>query len=142
MVHTEQIRATPAECVAATLDYESYPAWQSLVKRVTVHTRDDAGRGREVEFVIDLKVGTVRYTLLYDYPDPTCIAWTYLRGDAKDVHGSYTFSQSRPGVTEARYDLTVELPITVPGLIRNRIEREAMKRTVLDLKRRVERGAR
>jgi hypothetical protein len=128
--------------MAASLEYETYPEWQSLVKEVTVHTRDEAGRGREVEFVIDLKLARVRYTLLYDYPDPARITWTYVRGDAKDVCGSYTFSETqRPGVTEARYDLTVTLPVTVPSLIRNRIEREAMKRTVLDLKRRVERRA-
>jgi hypothetical protein len=141
-MHTELITGTPEECMAASLDYETYPEWQSLVKEVMVHTQDGAGRGREVEFVIDLKLATVRYTLLYDYPDPARITWTYVRGDAKDISGSYTFSQtSRAGVTEARYDLTVQLPVTIPALIRNRIEREAMKQTVLDLKRRVESGA-
>jgi ribosome-associated toxin RatA of RatAB toxin-antitoxin module len=139
MIHSEEIAGTPQQCFAATVDYESYPSWQSVVKAVTVRSRDDAGRGREVEFTIDLRVATVRYALLYEYDEPGLITWTYLDGDAKDVHGSYTFVETgRPGTTEARYDLTVELPVSIPSIVRSRIEREAMRRTVRELKRRVE----
>jgi ribosome-associated toxin RatA of RatAB toxin-antitoxin module len=142
MNHTELIRATPEACFAAAIDYASYPSWQSLVKEVTVHSRDDAGRGEEVEFVVDLKIATVRYTLRYAYPGATKITWTYVGGDAKDVSGSYTFSPTEAAeIAEARYELKLELPVSVPAVVRNRIQREAMKRTVVELKRRVEADA-
>ena len=58
--HQRRVDGTPQECFDALLDYESFPDWQRAVKAVEV-SRDDDGRGRDVEFEIDAKVRTIRY---------------------------------------------------------------------------------
>jgi hypothetical protein len=137
--HVEEIGGGCEACFAAAIDFETYPEWQSLVHAVDVSTTDAAGRGREVEFEVDLKLRVVRYALIYDYTEPHAIRWTYAGGDAKDVTGSYSFRESsRPGVTTARYELEIDLGVPVPPLLRNRLQREFMRRSVRELKARVE----
>ncbi len=90
-------------------------------------------------FVIDLKLRRVRYRLMYEYDEPTQVRWTYAGGDVKDVSGSYSFHQTRTrGVVEARYALEVDFGFPVPAAIRNRLQREVMRRSVRELKTRVE----
>jgi ribosome-associated toxin RatA of RatAB toxin-antitoxin module len=137
--HAERISATCADCFAAITDFASYPQWQTAVKSVEVHSRDPEGRGHEVEFVIDLKLRQVRYTLIYSYTEPTEVRWRYARGDVKDVTGSYSFRETAtPGLIEAQYVLEVDFGFPVPAPIRNRLQREVMRRSVRELKTRVE----
>lgn len=131
------VDGTAEACIDAIADFDSYPAWQSAVKRVTVHTTDPQGRGKVVEFDIDLKVKTVNYSLDYDFTRPGIVSWTYAGGDIQDVTGSYTFAPAGGGV-EATYALELELGFYVPGILKKKVQREAMKRSVLELKRRVE----
>ncbi len=138
-VHVEEIAGSCAACFAAVADFESYPEWQSAVQAVQVRSRDASGRGREVGFVIDLKLRRVRYALLYEYSEPTEIRWRYAGGDVRDVSGSYSFRETtRPGVIEARYSLAVDFGLSVPSMVRNRLQRNVMRRSVLELKARVE----
>jgi ribosome-associated toxin RatA of RatAB toxin-antitoxin module len=137
--HAETMRASCARCFAAITDFESYPEWQTAVEAVEVRSRDAEGRGREVAFVIDLKLRKVRYELVYEYTEPTEVRWSYAAGDVKDVTGSYSFRQTRtPGVVEARYRLEVDFGFPVPSAIRNRLQREVMRRSVRELRARVE----
>jgi coenzyme Q-binding protein COQ10 len=134
------IDGTPQECFDAITDYESFPGWQNAVKSVDVVSRDRDGRGREVEFEIDAKVKTVRYTLAYSYEEPSRITWDYLDGDVKDVDGEYTFEEDGDGSTLATYSLAIDPGVWVPGKIRSMLTEQVMKGSVEDLKRRVEGG--
>lgn len=137
--HVERISATCDRCFAAITDFESYPEWQTAVESVDVRSRDAEGRGHEVEFVIDLKLRRVRYSLIYCYTEPTEVRWRYARGDVKDVTGSYSFRETAtPGLIEAQYVLEVDFGFPVPAPIRNRLQREVMRRSVRELKTRVE----
>jgi hypothetical protein len=140
-IHVEEIAGDSVACFAAAIDFESYPDWQSLVRSVEVRSTDAAGRAREVEFEVDLKLRRVRYALIYEYTEPSEIRWTYAGGDAKDVTGSYSFLEGRrSGMTTASYTLDIDLGVPVPPLVRNRLQRDFMRRSVRELKRRVERG--
>ncbi len=89
--------------------------------------------------MIDLKFRRIRYALLYDYTEPTDIRWSYAGGDLRDVNGSYTFRDTAaPGVVEARYTLDLDVGFPVPALVRDRLQRQAMRRSVRELKARVE----
>jgi len=131
------VGGTAEACIAAIADFDSYPSWQSAVKKVTVHSTDAKGRGKRVEFEIDLKLRAIHYSLDYDFSREGEVSWTYAGGDIEDVSGSYTF-EPRGGGVEAVYELELELGFPVPGIIRKKIQREAMKRSVLELKQRVE----
>src|SRR3954453_20173966 len=91
------VAAPAAACFDAPTDYEHLPDWQSRVRACTVLTRDDDGRGRDVEYEGDAKVRTVRYRLRHDYDEPWRIGSTYLGGDFRHFEGRYDFADAREG---------------------------------------------
>ena len=133
-----RIEGSPQDCFDAITDYESFPDWQGPVKMAEVLNRDKQGRGRDVEFEIDAKVKTIRYTLRYSYEEPERITWEYLEGDVKDVEGDYTFEDQGDGTTLATYTLHIDPGVWVPGPLAKQIDQQVMKRSVEDLKKRVE----
>lgn len=134
------IEAPPQACFEAIVDYESFPDWQNAVKDVEVLSRDGAGRGRDVRFTIDAKVRTVHYTLRYSYEPPHSITWDYLEGDVEDVDGEFVFEDRRDGSTLATYSLAIDPGVWLPGPVTKVLTEQVMKRSVEDLKRRVEQG--
>lgn len=132
------IEATPHECFHAITEYETFPDWQTAVKDVEVLTRDRDGRGHEVRFEIDAKVRQVAYTLRYSYEAPHLITWDYVSGDVKSVDGEYVFEDRRDGTTLATYSLAIDPGVWLPGPVKSVLTDQVMKRSVEDLKRRVE----
>jgi uncharacterized membrane protein len=134
-----EIDASPEDCFAALLDYESFPEWQRAVKSVEVLERDAEGRGRDVEFRIDAKVKEVRYVLRYSYEPPERIAWDYVEGDVKDVSGEFLLEAADGGGTLATYRIALDAGVWMPGPIRKVLTDQVMKGAVDDLARRVTR---
>jgi ribosome-associated toxin RatA of RatAB toxin-antitoxin module len=132
------IEAEPGVCFDAITDYETFPEWQAAVKEVDVLSVDDEGRGRDVRFHIDAKVRQVSYTLRYSYERPHSITWDYVDGDVKSVDGEYVFEDQRDGTTRATYSLDINPGVWLPGPVKKMLTDQVMKRSVEDLKRRVE----
>jgi ribosome-associated toxin RatA of RatAB toxin-antitoxin module len=136
--HSLLIEAEPAACFEAITDYLTFPEWQAAVKEVQVLSRDQAGRGRDVSFQIDAKVRQVSYTLRYSYEEPRLITWDYLEGDVKSVDGEFVFEDQGDGSTVATYSLAIDPGVWLPGRVKKMLADQVMKRSVEDLKRRVE----
>jgi ribosome-associated toxin RatA of RatAB toxin-antitoxin module len=132
------IQASPQECFDAITDYETFPSWQDAVESVEVVSRYDDGLGREVSFVVDAKVKKISYRLEYSYDAPHRIEWDYLGGDVRDIDGEMTFDQQGDGRTLATYSVALDAGVWLPGPIRKLLSDQVMKRSVEDLKRRVE----
>lgn len=137
--HSAEIPAAREVCFAALLEYETFPDWQRAVKETTVLSRDDDGRGRDVEFVIDARVKQVRYVLRYSYDPPGWIGWEYVEGDVKDVGGEFVLEQADDGVTLATYRIELDPGVWLPGPIKKVLTDQVMKGAVEDLRRRVTR---
>jgi len=135
--HALVIAADAETCFEAITDYETFPEWQSAVKAVDVLSRDESGRGREVRFAIDAKVREVAYTLRYSYDAPRLITWDYVDGDVKSVDGDFRF-EDHAGGTLATYSLEIDPGVWLPGPVKKVLTDQVMKRSVEDLKRRVE----
>ena len=133
-----EIEATPQECFNALLDYESFPDWQRAVKNTEVLSRHKDGKPREVEFEIDAKVKTVRYTLDYSYEDPSLITWRYVEGDVKDVDGEMVFEATGEKTTLATYALRLDAGVWLPGKLASMLSEQVMHGALEDLKKRVE----
>ena len=133
-----EIEGTPQECFAALLDYESFPEWQRSVKSVDVLSRDDKRRGKEVEFEIDAKVRSIRYTLDYSYEEPHLITWRFVEGDVKDVDGEFVLEDRGDGTTLATYALRLDPGVWMPGRLANLLNEQVMQGVMDDLKSRVE----
>ena len=136
--HSLVIEAEPGVCFDAITDYETFPEWQAAVKEVDVLSRDKQGRGRDVRFHIDAKVRQVSYTLRYSYDAPHSITWDYVDGDVKSVDGEYLFEDLGDGTTKATYALDINPGVWLPGPVKKMLTDQVMKRSVEDLKRRVE----
>ena len=136
--HSLVIEAEPGRCFDAITEYESFPEWQAAVKDVEVLSRDDDGRGRDVRFEIDAKVREVSYTLRYSYEEPHLITWDFVEGDVKSVDGEFVFEDQRDGTTLATYSLAIDPGVWLPGPVKKVLTDQVMKRSVEDLKRRVE----
>ena len=136
--HSLLIEAEPAVCFDEITDYETFPEWQSAVKEVDVLSRDRAGRGRDVRFVIDARVRSVSYTLRYSYERPHLVEWEYVDGDVRSVEGDFAFVDQGDGTTLATYSLDIDPGVWLPGRVKRMLTEQVMKRSVEDLKRRVE----
>ena len=135
------IEATPEDCFAAITDYETFPDWQDAVESVEVVSRWPDGLGREVAFRVDAKVKKIGYRLEYSYDAPTRVTWDYLGGDVKDIDGSFEFEDRGDGQTLAVYSVALDAGVWLPGPVARVLNGQVMKRSVEDLKRRVESGS-
>lgn len=132
------IHASPQACFDAITDYETFPDWQDAVQSVEVVSRYPDGRGREVAFRIDARVKKIGYRLEYSYDEPHRITWDYLGGDVKDIAGEYRFEGHGDGATLATYEVALDAGVWLPGPVAKVLNNQVMKRSVDDLKRRVE----
>jgi polyketide cyclase/dehydrase/lipid transport protein len=132
------IDATPQSVLDVLLDFEAYPQWARSMKEARVVERDEGGRAATVEFhVAPGLLPEMRYVLRYTYPDDG-LAWEYVEGDLRDIHGSYTVAGT-DGRTHVTYHLAIDPgKIPLPGFVKARAAREITRIALKELKRRVE----
>lgn len=135
------VNATPEQCFAVATDFEHYPEWATDVKEATVLSRDEQGRGTEVEFRTSALGRSTHYTLRYDYSQaPNAMSWHMVKGDImRTIDGAYTFSPASSGGTDVTYTLSIELIVPLPGFVKRRAEVRIVN-SVKDLKARIERA--
>jgi ribosome-associated toxin RatA of RatAB toxin-antitoxin module len=138
VVLSEEIDAPPQACFDALTAFEALPSWQGAVKSVRVLERDEAGRGRIVEFEVDAKFKRVKYRLRQVYDEPARIGSEYLGGDFRDFAGEWRFVALDGGRTRAELDLRIDPGRFVPGPVRAAIADAVMRRSLADLKRHLE----
>ena len=146
MAEVQQSFSTPIDapvalCYAAIGDFEAYPTWSSPITKIDVLDRHPDGQARRVEFVVDMKVGTVRYVLEYTWHPPNRLTWKMTEGDLADIEGSYVFEADGPTRTTATCSQAISLGFWVPSLILRPIEQTALKQSVLEFKAEAERLA-
>ena len=135
-----EIEAEPGRILAVIVDFESYPEWVDGIRRAEVRARDDHGRATEVAFEFAAMGFTASYTLAYRYaPEDTGVSWTTVAasGAVRDIRGEYVL-EPLDGDTEVTYRLTVELGVPVPGFLKKRADRTAIRTALEGLKKRVE----
>ena len=128
--------ASPGMCFGVAADFEEYPSWASDVKVVTVVARDADGRGSRVEYCASALGRSIRYVLDYDWSDaPASFSWTLVEGDmVRAIDGRYGFTAHADG-TLVTYDLTIDLAVPLPGLIKRRAAGMISNAALQDLKR-------
>ena len=139
---SERIRIdAPADrCFDVAVDYESYPEWLRDVKEAKILESDDEGRGLRVEYRAAALGKSIRYVLAYDYAGaPHEFSWQFVEGDMlRRLDGSYTFESEGPFLTRVQYDLSVELALPLPGLVKRRAAGLIMGSALKELKKQVE----
>jgi carbon monoxide dehydrogenase subunit G len=132
------IDADKSAVMAVIADFDAYPEWASMIKRVTVDETGGDGRGTQVTFVLDAGVLKDEYTLAYDWSGDDRVDWHLVKGKAlKSQEGSYELSD-KGGKTEVTYRLSVDLNIPMLGMFKRKAEKVIMDTALKGLKKRVE----
>lgn len=133
-----EVAAAPEDCFAALIDYESMPEWQRSVTRCEVMSRDEHGRGEQVDWEIDAKLRSISYRLRYEYDEPHWIACRYVDGDMEDLRADYTLEAQDGATTLVTLSLAVKPGVRVPGALERILNGRLMNGALEDLKKHVE----
>jgi ribosome-associated toxin RatA of RatAB toxin-antitoxin module len=135
-----RVEASADRCFDVAIDFESYPEWVRDVKEARIIERDAEGRGSRVEYRAAALGKSVRYVLAYDYSNaPTSFSWELVEGDMlRRLDGSYRFEPDGDASTRVHYELSVDLAVPLPGLLKRRAAGLIMGSALKELKRQVE----
>ncbi|MCX6395863.1 MAG: SRPBCC family protein [Propionibacteriales bacterium] len=132
------IAASPAQVMAAIVDFEAYPRWAQGIKAAQVLTTDPDGRASTVYFELEAAPIKDSYTLAYTYQGGEVLRWTLAEGRMmRAMEGSYELAATGAG-TEVTYRLSVDVAIPMIGLLRRKAEKVIIDTALKGLKKRVE----
>ena len=132
------IAAPRAAVMAVIADFAAYPQWASAVRVAEVLGQED-GRASRVRFTLDAGVVKDTYVLGYDWDGDAGVQWHLAEPGSviSAMDGGYLLAD-RGEATEATYELTVDLRIPMPGLLKRRAEKTIIDTALKGLKNRVE----
>jgi uncharacterized membrane protein len=132
------IAAPSADVMAVIADFPAYPEWVGAAKKVEVIEDGDAGRARQVHFVLDAGAVKDDYVLEYTWTGDSKVTWSLVKGQMqKRNDGSYTLAEIDGG-TEVTYSITIDLSIPMLGMIKRKAEKVILDTALKELKKRVE----
>jgi uncharacterized membrane protein len=132
------VNAGKSAVMAVIADFESYPEWASMIRKVTVDETGPDGRGTVVSFTLDAGVLKDEDTLSYDWQGDDRVDWHLVKGKSlKSQDGSYALAES-DGTTTVTYRLSVDLNIPMLGMFKRKAEKVIMDTALKGLKKRVE----
>jgi polyketide cyclase/dehydrase/lipid transport protein len=129
----------PATAVMAVIaDFPAYPQWASAVRAAEVLGQED-GRASRVRFTLDAGVVKDTYVLGYDWDGDAAVRWHLAEPGSviSAMDGSYLLA-GQGDATETTYELSVDLRIPMPGLLKRRAEKTIIDTALKGLKNRVE----
>ena len=133
------IKADPATIMGVIADFPSYPQWAGPVKQIEVLEEGPDGRAKSVRFHVEVMGLSDLYVNEYTWSGDKRVDWTMSQGRSmKSQVGRYELAPAGNGATKVTYDLTVDIGIPVPGLIRRRIQAKVVDTALKDLKKRCE----
>ena len=133
-----EVVGTPQQCFHVLTDFDTYPQWQGAVERCEVETRDRQGRGRRVRFQLEAALQSISYTLDYSYEEPHLVTWDFVEGEVGGIDGEFVLEDRGDGTTLATYALRIDPGVWMPDKIALALRDQVMRRSVEDLKARVE----
>jgi hypothetical protein len=132
------IGAPRAAVMAVIADFAAYPQWASAVRAADVLAQED-GRPSRVRFTLDAGVVKDTYVLGYDWDGDAAVRWHLAEPGSviSAMDGGYLLA-GQSGATETTYELSVDIRIPMPGLLKRRAEKTIIDTALKGLKNRVE----
>ena len=133
------IAAPRAAVMAVIANFAEYPQWASAVRAAEVLGQED-GRASRVRFTLDAGVVKDTYVLGYDWDGDAAVRWHLAEPGSviSAMNGGYLLADRGGGATETTYELSVDLRIPMPGLLKRRAEKTIIDTALKGLKNRVE----
>ena len=132
------IAAPRAAVMAVIADFAAYPQWASAVRAAEVLGQED-GRASRVRFTLDAGPVKDTYVLGYDWDGDAAVRWHLAEAGSvvSAMDGGYLLADTGGG-TETTYELSVDIRIPMPGLLKRRAEKTIIDTALKGLKNRVE----
>jgi len=112
-----------------------YPSWSTTIKSVTVDESDANGNPVKVRLAVDAGVMKDRPTLSYDWSEaPGKISFSLMT----EMTGVYLVKDNGDDTTDVTYELTVNLSMPVPAMMRKKAEQATIDLALSQLKKRAE----
>jgi ribosome-associated toxin RatA of RatAB toxin-antitoxin module len=100
-------------------DFEAYPDFLPETKEVVIDKK--SGKNLRVTFSINL-IKKIRYTLDIKLSPPSGLSWELVEGDLmKSNTGKWKLKEGKKGLTEAHYEIDMDLGAMVPKAISNKL---------------------
>ena len=128
--------AEPQDVFEVLTDYESYPEFIPEIGSAKII---EEGAGYVVADFTLHAGKTINYVLRFEPRPFDKITWTYVRGDMRDNHGSWTLKPVRGG-TEGLYVVTMDLGRLVPKFLLTALAGVGLPSILKHFKERVESG--
>jgi ribosome-associated toxin RatA of RatAB toxin-antitoxin module len=135
------VNAGPAAVMAVVADVAAYPDWVGAVESAEVLEAGPDGRPLRARFVVDAMVTKDEFVNAYTWDGDASVSWKLVESKMMaSQDGSYTLADLGDGRTEVTYDLTVELNIKLPGMLRRKVQSGVVDAALKDLKKHVEKS--
>jgi hypothetical protein len=132
------IAASPADIMHVIADFDHYQDWAGPVRSCHVLETGGDGLPSQVRFSVHFMGIGDEYVNGYTWHGDERVTWTLVEGKSlKAQDGSYILTP-KGSTTLVEYDLTVELKVPLPGLIRRRAQGVIIDSALKDLKKAVE----
>ncbi|OLT35065.1 cyclase [Actinomadura sp. CNU-125] len=133
------VEAGRAEIMAVIADLEAYPEWARGIREFTVLETGADGRAVRARLTFDGGPFSDTVGLVYTWESDDRVTWRLAdKGSVvTGLDGAYTLAADADG-TRVTYDLTLDVRVRVPGMVKRKAEKRIVDTALKGLKSRVE----
>lgn len=133
------VAAPRAEVMDVIADFPAYPQWAAALRSAEVLETGPGGRASKVRFTLDAGVIKDSYVLAYTWDGDRQVNWRLAEAGTvvTEMTGGYRLSDDGDGA-DVGYELTVDVRIPLPGLLKRRAEKMIIDTALKGLKARAE----
>ncbi len=134
-----RVEAPKTGVMAVIADFAQYPQWATALRSAEVLDTGPDGRARTVRFNLDAGVLRDSYVLAYTWDGDTQVSWQLAEPGSviAEMTGGYRLADRGTGA-EVNYELTVDVRIPMPGLLKRKAEKMIIDTALKGLKTRAE----
>jgi carbon monoxide dehydrogenase subunit G len=133
------VAAPRAGVMDVIADFAEYPRWATALRSAEVLETEPGGRASKVRFTLDAGMIRDTYVLAYTWTGDNEVGWRLAEAGAviTEMTGGYHLSDSGEGA-DVNYELTVDVRIPMPGLLKRKAEKIIIDTALKGLKARAE----
>ncbi|MFE3292481.1 SRPBCC family protein [Rhodococcus sp. NPDC059234] len=122
------IKAAPADVMAALVAVDRLGEWSSSHKSVSVETTHEDGRPHRVRMKVSVVGVTDEQVVDYSFEGDEKLSWTLVSSSQqRQQDGSYLLSENADGTTHVVFELTVDPTIPIPGFLVKKAQKMALE---------------
>jgi carbon monoxide dehydrogenase subunit G len=133
------VAAPRADVMDVIADFAEYPHWATALRSAEVLETGPGGRASKVRFTLDAGMIRDTYVLAYTWTGDSEVGWQLAEPGTvvTEMTGGYHVSDHGEGA-DVNYELTVDVRIPMPGLLKRKAEKIIIDTALKGLKARAE----